>query len=120
MNVFKQLSKRTPSRDVECNVAGFLAAPKVCRSKIVKRTFSYADVRTRPPLVVLLSSIALHATLLWHVSRRCYVKILEARSLLKIFFAVTCAASISKISFLCPSPRLRVAGKRLDPNGGVV
>src|SRR5262249_57148609 len=47
-----------------------------------------------------------------HLSRRCYVKILEARSLLKIFFAVTHAASISKISFLCSSPRLRVAGKR--------
>jgi len=64
MNVFKQLSKRTPSRDVECNEAGFLAAPKVCRGKIVKRTFSYADVRTHAPLVVLLSSIALYAPLL--------------------------------------------------------
>ena len=64
MSVFKQLSKRTPSRDVECNEAGFLAAPKVCPGKIVKRTFSDADVRTHVPHVVLLSSIALYATLL--------------------------------------------------------
>ena len=71
-------------------------------------------------LAVLLSSIALYATLLVHLSRRCYVRILEARSLLKISFAVTRAAFISKISFVCPSRRLRVAGEGLDTNGSAV
>jgi hypothetical protein len=40
---------------------GFLVAPQ---RKIRKRTFSYAGVRTHATLAVLLSSIALYATLL--------------------------------------------------------
>jgi len=43
---------------------GFLVAPNGCQRKIVKRTFSYAGVRTHATLAVLLSSIALYATLL--------------------------------------------------------
>ena len=55
-----------------------------------------------------------------HLSRRFYVRILDARSLLKIFFAVTHAAFISKITFVCPSRPFRVALERLDTNGSVV
>jgi hypothetical protein len=61
----KLLSKKTPSRAAECNEAlDFLPLLKACRGKIVKRTFSYAGVRTHAPPVVLMSSIALFATLL--------------------------------------------------------
>ena len=63
---FKRLSKRTRSRDVGCDEgAGFLVAPNGCQREIVKRTFSYAGVRTHATLAVLLSSIALYATLLY-------------------------------------------------------
>jgi hypothetical protein len=43
---------------------GFLVAPNGCRRKIRKRTFSYAGGHTHATLAVLLSSIALYATLL--------------------------------------------------------
>lgn len=71
-------------------------------------------------LAVLLSSIALYATLLVHLSRRCFARILEARSLLKISFAVTRAAFISKIGFVCPSRCLRLVGERLHANGSAI
>src|SRR5262245_66129978 len=81
-----------------------------CEKDIFVRRCTHACSSCRPSVIycVVCASFV-------HLSRRCYVKILEARSLLKIFFAVTHAASISKISFLCSSLRLRVAANALVP-----
>ena len=116
----KPLSKRTPSRHVECNEAlDFLPLLKFpgqdCEKDISVRRYTHACSSCRPSVIycVVCDSFV-------HLSRRCYVRILEARALLKIFFAVTHAAFISKISFVCPSLCLRAAGERLDTNGSVI
>jgi hypothetical protein len=83
------------------------------------KTFSYAGVRAHAALLVILSSIALHAALLYTLGRS-YARIFEARALLKIFFAVAHAASIFESNFASPRDHLRLAGERLDTYGGAV
>ena len=54
---------------------GFLVAPNGCRRKTLKRTFSYVGVPTHATLAVLLSSIALYATLLCILADAIYVRL---------------------------------------------
>jgi hypothetical protein len=55
-----------------------------------------------------------------HLSRRNTEHILEARALLKIFFAVAHAVSISQSNLAFPSVHLRTARERVDIADGTV
>jgi hypothetical protein len=82
---------------------------------IFVRRCTHAGYSCRPPVIhcdVCGSFV--------HLNRRYTVRILEARALLKMFFAVAHAAFISEINLASPGGRLRVAGKRLDTNGSAV